>query len=147
MIRRILTIVFTLLLLIQESSLATEATSAKGSSVHANAHSHNDYYRERPLLDALEKGFGSVEADVFLLNDELLVAHSLFEIRLGRTLESLYLEPLKARCQNNGGRVYRDGPELTLLIDIKTDAESTYAKLSDTLAKYDSMFDYWLMGK
>ena len=29
------------------------------------AHAHNDYYHKRPLLDALDQGFCSVEADVF----------------------------------------------------------------------------------
>ena len=39
------------------------------------AHSHNDYSRPRPLLDALDAGFCSVEADIFLVDGELLVAH------------------------------------------------------------------------
>ena len=38
------------------------------------AHSHNDYWRKRPLLDALECGFCSVEADIFQVGDQLLVA-------------------------------------------------------------------------
>lgn len=29
------------------------------------AHAHNDYEHARPLIDALERGFGSVEADVY----------------------------------------------------------------------------------
>ena len=41
-------------------------------------HSHNDYYNKRPLLDALTNGFCSVEADVFLKNEKLLVGHSRF---------------------------------------------------------------------
>jgi putative flavoprotein involved in K+ transport len=39
-----------------------------------NAHSHNDYLRPRPLLDALDQGFCGVEADVFLVDGDLLVA-------------------------------------------------------------------------
>ena len=31
-----------------------------------NAHAHNDYEHKRPLFDALDHGFCSVEADVFL---------------------------------------------------------------------------------
>src|SRR5512135_1483640 len=41
-----------------------------------HAHAHNDYQHERPLLDALDRGFCSVEADVHLVNGELLVAHA-----------------------------------------------------------------------
>ena len=33
-------------------------------------HAHNDYLHSRPLLDALDQGFDSVEADVFLVNEE-----------------------------------------------------------------------------
>jgi len=41
-----------------------------------NAHAHNDYGHNRPLFDALKEGFTSVEADVFLMNDSLYVAHN-----------------------------------------------------------------------
>ncbi|MEY4613753.1 MAG: hypothetical protein RL179_1726, partial [Planctomycetota bacterium] len=36
-------------------------------------HSHNDYVHSRPLVEALEQGFDSVEADVFLVKNDLLV--------------------------------------------------------------------------
>src|SRR5690242_5509037 len=39
------------------------------------AHAHNDYEHTRPLLDALDQGFCSVEADVWLIDGELRVAH------------------------------------------------------------------------
>ena len=39
------------------------------------AHAHNDYYHRRPLLDALDQGFCSVEADIYLVEDRLLVGH------------------------------------------------------------------------
>ena len=35
------------------------------------AHAHNDYEHERPLYDAIAHGFNSVEADVFLVDDDL----------------------------------------------------------------------------
>src|SRR4030095_12119754 len=41
------------------------------------AHAHNDYEHTRPLLDALEQGFCSVEADIYLIDGELRVAHDL----------------------------------------------------------------------
>ena len=62
------------------------------------AHAHNDYYHKRPLLDALASGFCSVEADVFLKDDTLLVGHFRFELRKVRSLEALYLKPLAAAC-------------------------------------------------
>src|SRR6185436_16418009 len=58
-----------------------------------HAHAHNDYLHTRPLLDALDHGFTSVEVDIFLVDGELLVAHTAREIKPDRTLEKLYLEP------------------------------------------------------
>jgi hypothetical protein len=125
----------------------TWAQGPAAKVVHANAHAHNDYYHTRPLLDALEHGFGSVEADVFLVESELLVAHSSLEVRRERTLEKLYLEPLADRCKANRGRVYRDGPELMLLVDLKTEAEATYTKLLEKLVPFESMLTKLVDGK
>src|SRR2546426_1011359 len=52
-----------------------------------NAHAHNDYEHSRPLLDALDQGFTSVEADVFPVAGNLLVAHDFYALRPDRTLE------------------------------------------------------------
>ena len=103
------------------------------------AHAHNDYRHERPLLDALEHGFCSVEADVFLVGDKLCVAHDAPEITPQRTLRSLYLDPLRARIKKNGGRVYPDCLRFVLLIDFKSAAEPTYRKLHEILAGYDDL--------
>jgi hypothetical protein len=104
------------------------------------AHAHNDYRHDRPLLDALAHGFTSVEADIFLVNGDLFVAHDREEIRPERTLRALYLDPLRKRIQQNDGRVYPNGPEFTLLIDIKTEAVSTYQALHTILAEYRDIF-------
>jgi hypothetical protein len=100
------------------------------------AHAHNDYEHQRPLLDALDHGFCSVEADVFLVGDELRVGHTRLALRPGRDLEKLYLAPLRQRVRANGGRVYPGGPTVYLLIDVKTEARPTYAALDKLLARY-----------
>lgn len=105
-----------------------------------NAHAHNDYLHTRPLQDALDQGFCSVEADIFLMNNKLLVAHTRLEVTNDRTLETLYLEPLKKRVAENEGRVYRGGPQFGLLIDLKTDGEKTYLALHEVLARYAELF-------
>ena len=104
------------------------------------AHAHNDYRHERPLLDALTHGFTGVEADIFLVEGDLFVAHDRDEITAERTLRRLYLDPLRQRARQNGGRVYRDGPQVTLLIDIKSDAVATYKVLDRVLAEYKDIF-------
>ncbi|MCS6920233.1 MAG: phosphatidylinositol-specific phospholipase C/glycerophosphodiester phosphodiesterase family protein, partial [Fimbriimonadales bacterium] len=104
------------------------------------AHSHNDYWRKRPLQDALECGFCSVEADIFLVDGKLLVGHDTHELRPDRTLESLYLEPLRARARQHRGKIHPDAPYFYLLIDVKSEAQSTYAALRQTLELYDELF-------
>ena len=101
------------------------------------AHAHNDYEHERPLLDALDHGFGSVEADVHLVDGELLVAHDADEVVPGRTLAALYLDPLRERIRQGGGQVYPERAlSLILLIDIKTEGEATYRALGEVLRDY-----------
>jgi hypothetical protein len=111
------------------------------------AHAHNDYRHTRPLMDALDQGFGSVEADIFLTPDGLLVAHEAKELKPGRTLETLYLEPLRERVRSHNGWVYTPGFTFWLLIDVKTEAEATYAALHPVLAKYGDILSVTRDGK
>ncbi len=112
------------------------AASAQAQEPLPRAHAHNDYEHTRPLFDALAHGFCSVEADIHLVDGELLVAHDLEDTRPGRTLQALYLDPLRQRIHQNGGRVYPDGPPITLLIDIKSEAVATYEVLDRVLRQY-----------
>ncbi|MFN3648677.1 MAG: phosphatidylinositol-specific phospholipase C/glycerophosphodiester phosphodiesterase family protein [Armatimonadota bacterium] len=120
-------------------SLLAAAAVAAAPTPLPRAHAHNDYLHARPLLDALEHGFCSVEADIHLVDGELLVAHDRDQVRPERTLRALYLEPLRRRVRENGGRVYRGGPGFTLLIDLKGEAEPTYAVLRPLLRDYAEM--------
>ncbi len=104
-----------------------------------NVHAHNDYEHTRPLLDALQHGFCSVEADVHLVDGQLLVAHSRLDVKPGKTLQALYLDPLRERVKRNGGHVYPAGPEFTLLVDVKGDWRATYPVLRDILKQYAEM--------
>jgi hypothetical protein len=104
-----------------------------------NAHAHNDYWHERPLFDALDRGFASVEADLFLVNGLLLVGHDSAELNSDRTLESLYLKPLARRVRENSGRVYANGRRFFLFVDIKSDADQTWQQMQPLLSKYADM--------
>ena len=103
------------------------------------AHAHNDYEHERPLLDALEKGMGSIEVDIHLVDGELLVAHDLEDVDKTKTIESLYLVPLAAHIKENGGQIYSEPGSLVLLIDIKSEGEATYEVLRKVLVRYESI--------
>jgi len=111
------------------------------------AHAHNDYEHARPLFDALDHGFCSVEADIWLTPEGLLIGHDKKDLKPGRTLESLYLEPLRERVKANGGRVYENGPAFYLLIDSKTEADSTYVALDKVLGKYADILSVTRDGK
>jgi len=103
------------------------------------AHAHNDYEHKRPLVDALDHGFCSVEADIYLVDGKLLVAHNLSDVKPERTLQALYLDPLRERIRKNGGRVYANGPEFTLLIDLKSDWRAIYPVLREVLKQYSDL--------
>lgn len=100
------------------------------------AHSHNDYEHNRPLFDAMDCNFKSIEADVYTVGDSLYVAHDFDKIQPGRTLRELYLEPLKNQIIQNNGSVYGNGEEVILFIDIKDDGLKTYQNLHRILTEY-----------
>ncbi len=100
------------------------------------AHAHNDYAHQRPLDDALEQGFCNVEADIFLVDGELLVGHTRFDLRPSRTLKSLYLDPLRAKIKQHAGHVFPNSPLFTLMIDVKTEATPTFVALHRELLEY-----------
>src|SRR5712671_1175856 len=110
------------------------------------AHAHNDYEHARPLFDALDHGFCSIEADIWLVDGKLLVAHDRNQVKPERTLQALYLDPLRERARRNGGRVYPNGPEVTLLVDVKSDAEKTYTALRDVLKEYSDLLTVFRSG-
>ncbi|MDX3641897.1 phosphatidylinositol-specific phospholipase C/glycerophosphodiester phosphodiesterase family protein [Streptomyces sp. MB09-02B] len=135
-------------------TVALPATSAlAGERQHRprplwRAHAHNDYEHPRPLLDALDHRFGSVEADIFLVGDQLLVAHDPADLDPARTLEALYLDPLAARVRAHHGSVYRGHRRpLQLLIDIKTEGASTYRELDRRLRRYRHLFTTYAHGR
>jgi hypothetical protein len=126
---------------------ADDAASAGPVVPLIHAHAHNDYEHKRPLSDALDHGFCSVEADVYLEKNQLLVGHTLQDLRPERTLEKLYLDPLRKRIHANNGRVYRGGPTVYLLIDVKTEAKATYTALHQVLARYADILSVFDKGK
>ncbi|MEU6986607.1 phosphatidylinositol-specific phospholipase C/glycerophosphodiester phosphodiesterase family protein [Streptomyces sp. NPDC046324] len=138
-------------------ALAAAATSVAlpGTAVAAHrvrplqlAHAHNDYLHPRPLRDALAHGFTSVEADIFLVDGELLVAHEPAELDPSRTLRSLYLDPLLARVRANHGSVYGGYRRpVQLLIDIKADGVAAYQELHRQLRPYRRMLSTVTAGR
>lgn len=120
----------------------------RGPRPLARAHAHNDYLHPRPLHDALAHGFTSVEADIFLVDGELLVAHEAESLDPARTLVSLYLDPLLERVRAHHGSVHAGHREpLQLLIDIKTDGAAAYLALDHVLRRYGSILSRSVHGR
>ena len=123
--------------------LLAPALFSNGAEPLTRAHAHNDYLHPRPLRDALDHGFCSVEADIHLVEGKLIVAHDLpkddgsFTRQAAKTLRKLYLEPLAERIRANGGSVFPgSNTRFLLLIDFKTEAETTYAALREELLPF-----------
>ncbi len=107
-----------------------------------NAHSHNDYTRNNPFNQAYGLGFGSIEADLFLKDDDLYVAHDAHEITKERTFKKLYLEPiLEAYKNSKTGYLFPNNGQLQLLIDPKTEGAPILEKLTEMLKPYRDLFD------
>lgn len=102
--------------------------SAYGQYSAANGHSHNDYEQNIPFLRAYYAGMGSIEADVFLRNGKLYVAHNAADIQPSRTLEALYLRPIAERKDT--------ARALQLLIDIKESYKDVIPALIKELKPY-----------
>lgn len=117
------------------------------TSILVNAYAHNDYWHKRPLMDALNNGFTYVEADVYLRNNKLIVAHILPCFKKKRTLEELYLKPLLNYMDLNNKNLFKaNNYPITLMIDIKSDANKTYKALILLLDKYKSMLSEYNNG-
>ena len=118
------------------SALAGESPSP---SPLPQAHSHNDYEQKRPLLEALDHGFCSVEADVYLVDGKLWVAHDRKDLKPDRTLKSLYLDPLAQRVRDRVGIFADPRARLMLLVDVKGQGAEVYRQLKTELAPYAPM--------
>ncbi|MGY0040018.1 alkaline phosphatase [Pedobacter sp. NJ-S-72] len=105
-----------------------------------SGHSHNDYKQNIPLLRAYYAGMGSIEADVFLKNGQLYVAHELKEIKPEATLLKQYLEPLYKLYKQNGNHPYADPKlKLQLVIDVKEDYQHVLPQLLKELKPFQDM--------
>lgn len=117
------------------------------NSLLSHGFAHNDYWHRRPLYDALDKGYVNIEADVYLRKGQLIVAHLLPVLKRKKTLEELYLKPLMEGIMRTNKNIPGALAPLTLMIDIKSDANKTYAELELLLKKYSAILSSYENGK
>ncbi|KAM3422396.1 hypothetical protein BST61_g2748 [Cercospora zeina] len=107
-------------------------------------HSHNDYWRDIPLLDAIHAGCTSVEADIWLdeSSGQLDVGHHRVGLSTNHTLQKLYieliLELLDQQNPANGSSksgIFPRAPNqtLTLLLDFKSDPSALLPHVLDEI--------------
>ncbi len=105
-------------------------------------HSHNDYEQKIPFLMAYNTGVYEMEADVFLVGDSLVVAHTKKAINPAKTLNKLYLDPIASLFKRYKGMVSADNSyTFSLMIDIKENWEEIYPVLKREIEKYGDIFD------
>ncbi|KAF2117914.1 hypothetical protein BDV96DRAFT_571119 [Lophiotrema nucula] len=113
-----------------------------GSVLPIPCHSHNDYWRRTPLFAALGSGCISVEADVWLRDDNLYVGHTEHAASPSKTLQGMYINHLVEILdhmnsdtthwkRNTPNGVFYNDPQqtLTLLIDFKSEAGEIWSVL------------------
>ncbi|QGI65269.1 hypothetical protein CEK26_009220 [Fusarium fujikuroi] len=88
-------------------------------------HSHNDYLRNVPLLDAISAGCPSVEADIWKEDDDLDI------FSCGREMPCHSL----STANEPPAGVFESDPDrpLVVLIDFKTEGNTTWEKLQRQL--------------
>ncbi len=111
-------------------------------------HSHNDYEQPEPLTNALRNKVFSIEADVYLVGDRLLVAHDRKDLPDAKTLDSLYLQPIINLFRQHGGTISADSNyTTTLMIDIKDSGIAVITELIKLLSPHRSFFDRSINAK
>jgi hypothetical protein len=87
----------------------------------------------------LENQFYSIEADIWLKEGEIVVAHDWGDFK--GSLKDLYLDPLQARVDEKGS-VHGDSLEFYLWIDIKDGKAELLNTLHDLLKQYSMLTMY-----
>jgi alkaline phosphatase len=124
------------LLITFSTSLSLRAQQYTSSSIFA----HNDYVNAIPFYNSYNQKVGFIEADIFLYNDELVVAHTAQEIDPQKTLENLYLKPLSDKVSQQVGYAYPDQQkQLTLMIDLKTEGDPALKLLVQKIKQYPAL--------
>lgn len=115
-------------------------------------HSHNDYWRPRPLVSALMAGCTGIEADVWLSENgkDLLVGHDRAALTPHNSLGNMYLDPLLAILdyrnsdkmleghgrQNQALGVFRSEIPVVLMVDVKENATAIWKIVLEQLAPF-----------
>jgi len=103
-----------------------------------NGHAHNDYEHERPLFDALQYGFRSIEVDVHAWENQLIVAHDSTDFRKLPNIMDLYINPLDSLLKHD--LIGEQFLPLILMVDLKTNKDASLKILNDLIRSRRDLF-------
>jgi alkaline phosphatase len=116
---------------------ATQVKSQEKSTLSYRIHSHNDYEQPIPFWTAYHAKAGSIEVDIYLANGGILVAHDKEDLHPDKTIQKLYLDPLRQLIKENQGQLSADkNYAVQLLIDIKSPTNPCLDTLISILKTY-----------
>ena len=103
-------------------------------------HSHNDYTHAIPFWDAYKNNAGVIEADVYVKNGILMVAHNKESIQPLHTLTAMYIDPILSVFDSS--KTHADSMHtFYLMIDIKENANEVLDVLMQLLQKHPYAFN------
>ncbi len=106
-------------------------------------HSHNDYHQDIPLYTSIVAGAKSIEIDVILHNDSILVAHDFRDIPNAKDISIQYFIPIT--LIKNVSKVSLS--EVQLMIDIKNEPEKMLKALISRIEKIPDFQKMLLNGE
>ena len=135
---------FPLILALNSSFFLSGQSQIESTIPIPYGHAHNDYEHSRPLLDALDAGFTSIEVDLHFIKGEFYVSHDR-PLRLDKekTLEKLYLQPLQNRFDSLGSIYPGYRQRVYLMLDLKTNDPSIFESLKKEILPYKDLFCYF----
>lgn len=99
-------------------------------------HSHNDYAHTHPFWEAYNNNAGVIEADVYEVNGELMVAHNKTDIKPGATLNNMYIKPIVTLFDSS-----KNVHSFYLMIDIKENQAAVLKILMNLLQQTPFVFN------
>jgi alkaline phosphatase len=95
-------------------------------------HSHNDYRQKLPFWEAYNHSMQSIEVDLYLRGDEIVVCHDVNEVASAPTFEQLYIAPMLS--------IGEKAKDFNLLIDFKSPASQLMKPFMELVSCYPQIF-------
>lgn len=122
-------LIFTFLFLVYSISVLGQ------KEANFKIHSHNDYLQNAPFWEAFGAGATSIEVDVIMQDGQLMAAHEKESINPSKTIQSLYLDPIREGLENG----VIEEINFHLLVDLKTAAIPTLEVLQEIMDEYEDI--------